>query len=87
MAIYILLIDCGFFFIWRLMSRKLSSFSFVFQTVASEMLPHSPNVAASLEIVWGTNQTGDFGKAFGHMKQKSTQKWKMPKIWESWHDF
>lgn len=35
------------------MSRKLGSFSFVFQTVASEMLPHSPNVAASLEIVFG----------------------------------
>lgn len=35
------------------MSRKLGSFSFVFQTVASEMLPHSPNVAASVEIVFG----------------------------------
>lgn len=56
------------------MSRKLGSFSFLFQTVASEMLPHLPNVVASLEIVWGTDQTGDFGKAFGHVKQKSTEK-------------
>lgn len=55
------------------MSRKLGSFSFLFQTVASEMLPHLPNVVASLEIVWGTDQTGDFGKAFGHVKQKSTK--------------